>query len=96
LIPIVDLNQKKSWTVEMIGDPKPPVLPPQSFQSQPAQLSFCASLAAHWDALWEVWRGFPRRGAAFLLFFNTFFGWLMTSLFVAGLGGLLRSGREEG
>src|SRR5262249_2188323 len=30
-----------------------------------------------------------------LLVFNTFFGWMMTTLFAAGVTGLLRTGRAE-
>jgi hypothetical protein len=30
-----------------------------------------------------------------LLVFNTFFGWLMTTLFAAGVSGLLQTGKDE-
>jgi hypothetical protein len=81
LVPVVDFNQKKSWAVEAIGDP-PVALPHQPL--------------SYGESLLQVWHAIPQRGAATLLVVNTFFGWLMTSLFVAGVGGLLRSGREEG
>jgi hypothetical protein len=81
LLPIVDFNQKKSWTVETIGDA--PKLPP------PAPISYAESFD-------QVWYSLPRPGASLLLVVNTFFGWLMTTLFAAGISGLLPSGREEG
>jgi hypothetical protein len=81
VLPIVDFNQKKSWTVETIGSaPKPLPTAPISF-------------AESFD---QVWYSLPRPGASLLLVINTFFGWLMTTLFAAGISGLLRSGREEG
>jgi hypothetical protein len=54
LVPIVDLNQKKNWTVSNSSS-------------------------------------FP---SGDLLFINTFFGWLMTTLFAAGVSGLLRIGQK--
>jgi hypothetical protein len=56
LVPIVDLNQKKNWRV---------------------------NLPAHNPPL-QAW---VLEG---LIVFNTFFGWLMTTLFAAGVSGLLR------
>jgi hypothetical protein len=95
LVPFVDFNQKKSWTVEVIGDPTPPVRPPRSMPPPP-ELSVTESVGAYWQALKDVFGELPGRGAALLLVFNTFFGWLMTSFLIAGVGGLLRTGREEG
>ena len=83
LVPIVDLNQKKSWAVESIGDP-------------PITLPLASSSFFFPDSIVQLWHALPQRGAAMLLVFNTFFGWLMTSFLVAGVGGLLRTGREEG
>lgn len=80
LVPIVDLNQKKNWVVE-----------PLSVQSRAAHIG---------GQTWCDWAGavceLPDWGAGFLVFFNTFFGWIMTSFFVAGISGLLRTGREDG
>jgi hypothetical protein len=79
LIPIVDLNQKKNWVVE-----------PLSLQSSSARHK--------WD--WreiptDLWKDIPPLwSAGALVFFNTFFGWLMTTLFVAGVSGLVRRTRE--
>lgn len=46
-------------------------------------------------ASWAIapWRvvDFLPQGTGWLIVFNTFFGWLMTTLFVAGIGGLLRT-----
>lgn len=75
LLPIVDLNQKKSWTVNPIS--KSGVHPPNE------------SIGVV-EALNLVWRQIPDWGGAALLIFNTFFGWLMTTLFVAGVSGLIR------
>jgi len=78
LVPIVDLNQKKNWVVEPLSS---------------------KSLTAHMGgSLWcdrvGVLCQFPDRGASSLVFFNTFFGWAMTTFFVAGISGLVR--REGG
>ena len=56
LVPIVDLNQKKNWTISTARA--------------------------------------GTSGLALLLIFNTFFGWLMTTLFAAGVTGLLRTGED--
>jgi hypothetical protein len=78
LIPIVDLNQKKNWVVEPLS--------PQSS---------CARHIWDWrEILRDLWKDIPLSGAGALLFFNTFFGWLMTTLFVAGVSGLVRRTRE--
>jgi hypothetical protein len=79
LLPIVDLSQKKNWTVNPLStsgvhDPK-------------------GSADALQSVVW-VWRQIPDCGAAALLIFNTFFGWLMTTLFVAGVSGLIRPNRD--
>jgi hypothetical protein len=79
LIPIVDFNQKKNWVVE-----------PLSLEANSVR-----STVSHWyDFLLDLWRDIPLWGAGALLIFNTFFGWLMTTLFVAGVTGLLRTTRE--
>ena len=39
-------------------------------------------------------RQIPERWPGALLMFNTFFGWLMTTLFVAGVSGLIRTNRD--
>lgn len=80
LVPIVDFNQKKNWIIE-----------PLSAQSRAAHIggsTWCDSIG--------VLCQFPDRGASFLVFFNTFFGWVMTTFFAAGISGLLRTSREGG
>jgi hypothetical protein len=97
LVPFVDFNQKKSWAVEVIGNPTPFVRPPAPPSAPaPTPMNLPLSIGAHWAALEEVFGELPGRGASFFVVFNTFFGWLMTSFLIAGVGGLLRSGREEG
>lgn len=82
LVPLVDLNQKRNWVV---GSPGP--------QAPPApQLAKHGWLQATWRAI-HLW---PHGLAANLLIVNTFLGWLLTSLFAAGVTGLLRSGKEAG
>jgi hypothetical protein len=78
LVPIVDLNQKKNWIVE-----------PLSVHSTPAHLG-----APLWCQSAGVLCQSPDWGPGLLVFFNTFFGWAMTTFFAAGISGLLRSGRE--
>jgi hypothetical protein len=79
LVPIVDLNQKKNWIVSSAGAQN---RPPGERQG------WC-------DAIEDVWRTRPGWNAGSLLIFNTFFGWLLTTLFAAGVTGLLRTGKEE-
>lgn len=79
LLPIVDFNQKKDWTVNPISS---------SGAHDPA-----GSIGAFKAFCW-VWRQIPERWAPALLIFNTFFGWLMTTLFVAGISGLIRTSRD--
>jgi hypothetical protein len=78
LVPIVDLNQKKNWIVE-----------PLSAQSRWAHIG-----APMWCQQADVLCQFPDWGPGLLVFFNTFFGWAMTTFFAAGISGLLRTGRE--
>lgn len=79
LLPIVDLNQKKNWTVNPLSS---------TGVREPAGAMTMA------QALCWVWRQIPEFGSAALLLFNTFFGWLMTTLFVAGVSGLIRTNRD--
>lgn len=78
LVPFIDLNQKKSWTVQSSGEA-------QTSNIQPDWMS----------GIGAVWADRPDWGAPALIVFNTFFGWLMTTLFAAGVTGLLRSGKED-
>jgi hypothetical protein len=79
LVPIVDFNQKKNWVVEPLS----------------VEANSVRSTVSHWyDFLLDLWRDIPLWGAGALLIFNTFFGWLMTTLFAAGVTGLLRTARE--
>ena len=78
LVPIVDLNQKKNWTVSTLS----------SFSGGPDQrLGWC-------EEIQKVWKTIPNQPLGVLLIFNTFFGWLMTTLFAAGISGLLRTGKD--
>jgi hypothetical protein len=46
---------------------------------------------ASWaDSPGRVWAFLPQ-GTGLVIVFNTFFGWLMTTLFAAGISGLLRT-----
>jgi hypothetical protein len=79
LVPIVDLNQKKSWTVAPLSsEARPPV-----------------ANSTWGDAISRALRTFPNQCLATLLVFNTFFGWLMTTLFAAGVSGLLATGKDD-
>jgi hypothetical protein len=66
LVPIVDLNQKKSWTIKSLG------VPPINAAGQGRGWS---------ETIKVVWRSRPDWGPGLLLIFNIFFGWLMTTLF---------------
>jgi hypothetical protein len=76
LVPIVDFNQKKSWVLS------------RSASAQP-RLSGGATL---WDAAKDAWHNLPNfLSLPTLIIFNTFFGWVMTTLFAAGVTGLTRT-----
>lgn len=78
LVPIVDFNQKKAFTIE----------PLSAYSAERPK-------TVEWrQAAWEAVKAAPYYGVALLMVFNTFFGWLMTSLFVAGVSGLLRTARD--
>jgi hypothetical protein len=77
LVPIVDLTQKRNWSVV-------------AFSSYPSELDQHRTL---WQEVCRVWQTIPNQPLGLLLIFNTFFGWLMTTLFAAGVSGLLRTGK---
>jgi hypothetical protein len=79
LVPIVDLYQKKNWIVQSAGAGNQQLGQRQGWG----------------DAIEDVWRTKPGWNVGSLLIFNTFFGWLLTTLFAAGVTGLLRSGKEN-
>jgi hypothetical protein len=79
LVPIVDLNQKKNWTVKRLNAPP---------------IDAVGQSRGWLETIKVVWRSRPEWGPGLLLIFNTFFGWLMTTLFAAGVTGLLRTGKE--
>jgi hypothetical protein len=80
LVPIVDFNQRKNWVVEPLS----------------GEANSVRSTVSHlYDFLSDVWRDIPLWGAGALFVFNTFFGWLMTTLFAAGVAGLLRTARTR-
>lgn len=81
LLPIVNLGQKNAWTVE-----------PLSKASARLAHIHPLSLSA---AFRSIPQQLPDWGAPFLLMFNTFFGWLMTTLFVVGVTGLMRPDRYD-
>jgi hypothetical protein len=76
LVPIVDLNQKKNWVVQ-------PVSSASLQQDERTEFTWR-------ETLWRVWMAWPDWGAPLLFVFNTFFGWTMTTFFVAGISGLVR------
>jgi hypothetical protein len=79
LVPIVDLNQKKNWVVD----------PLSRTWDEGRDLKLGPI-----DSWYPLWRTAPDRTAALLVIFNTFFGWLLTTLFAAGVSGFLRRGRD--
>jgi hypothetical protein len=79
LVPIVDLNQKKNWTIASFS----------SHTGAPVQQSTWL------DEIDRFWQTMPNQWLGLLLIFNTFFGWLMTTLFAAGVSGLLRTGKDS-
>ena len=76
LVPIVDLTQKRNWSVV-------------AFSSYSSELDRRRTL---WQEVCRVWQTIPNQPLGLLLVFNTFF-WLMTTLFAAGVSGLLRTGK---
>ena len=80
LVPLVNLNQKKNWVV---------AAPPASTGAAPEPPR------SWWQGLVRAWAGRPRGLPGLLVIFNTFFGWLMTTLFAAGVTGLVRGGGES-
>jgi hypothetical protein len=46
-----------------------------------------------YESVKPLWRTAPDRLPALLFIFNTFFGWLLTTLFAAGASGFLRRGQ---
>ena len=89
LVPIVDFNQRKNWVVE------PLTALTDRYRNKPPQVSGEANSVRTYlyDFPLDVWRDIPLWGAGALFVFNTFFGWLMTTLFAAGVTGLLRTAR---
>jgi hypothetical protein len=75
LVPIVDLNQKKNWIVDPLSS--------HSHEQPNPRASWSDSVRGILDSLPHLTGG--------LIVFNTFFGWLMTTLFAAGVTGLLRA-----
>ncbi|HKO07574.1 MAG TPA: hypothetical protein VJ487_07645 [Alphaproteobacteria bacterium] len=54
-----------------------------------------AASESWWQGLVRAWAERPRSLPGLLIIFNTFFGWLMTTLFAAGVTGLVRGGAES-
>ena len=73
------LNQKKNWVVDPLT------------RYSGAQASQKVGL---FGSAYPLWSTAPDRPAALLVIVNTFFGWLMTTLFAAGVTGFLRRGRD--
>jgi len=81
LVPLVNLDQKENWEVE----------PMSHHMVEAGTRPFS----------WRDYRTYsgllssaPDRLVGWLIIFNKFFGWLLTSLFAGGVTGLLRGGRE--
>jgi hypothetical protein len=80
LVPIVDFGQKKNWVVEPLSDE--------------SQADRRAGPPEDWrKALGRAVNQFPPWGVGRLIVFNALFGWLMTTLFAAGVTGLLRAAK---
>jgi hypothetical protein len=79
LVPIVDLNQKKNWVVDPLS------------RTWDEDRDHKLGPIRSW---YPLWRTAPDRPAALLVTFNTFFGWLLTTLFAAGVSGFLRRGKD--
>ena len=82
LVPLIDLDQKKNWIVEPISHRVE--ADAANAMSGPAKLAL--------ETLHEL----PDSLTAWLIVFNTFFGWLMTTFAAAGITGLLRNGKDFG
>jgi hypothetical protein len=47
-----------------------------------------------WTAIVSAWKALPNTCVRWLIVFNTFFGWTMTTLFAASVTGLLRRAKD--
>lgn len=76
LVPLVDLNQKKNWVV-------------QPMNANDLRHD-CAIPSNFFYSVGRTVMDYPDSAAAILAVFNAFFGWFLTTLFAAGVSGLLR------
>lgn len=86
LVPLIDLNQKKNWHVEP--------LPSQPDKAKSIELE----MQQHAPLPTELLRlrySLPNEPLGWLVLFNTFFGWVLTTFLAAGVTGLLRSSAPE-
>jgi hypothetical protein len=89
LVPLIDLNQKKNWHVEpllQMGKMTASQLA-EEMRRQPASLL---------GALWRLRYSLPNDAIGWLVLFNTFFGWVLTTFLAAGVTGVLRSKPVDG
>lgn len=82
LIPLVDLNQKKNWHVEPLQGPA------RAEDSMPDHPTLR-------EIVLRLWSNVPDSSVGMLILFNTFSGWVLTSVLAAGVTGLLRSRPAE-
>jgi hypothetical protein len=86
LVPLIDLNQKKNWHVEP--------LPSQPDKAASIELE----MQLHVSVLTAVGRlldSLPNEPLGWLVLFNTFFGWVLTTFLAAGVTGVLRSSAPD-
>ncbi|MGH7152816.1 MAG: hypothetical protein ACREF3_02720, partial [Acetobacteraceae bacterium] len=84
LVPLIDLNQKKNWHVEPLHqiDQRHASTQAETMRSQPTSLL---------TAVWRLHYSLPTYPIGWLVLFNTFFGWVITTFLAAGVTGVLRS-----
>jgi len=89
LVPLIDLNQKKNWHVEPLlhMGKQAAVLRAEEMRRQPASLLGAVS---------RLHYSLPNDAVGWLVLFNTFFGWVLTTFLAAGVAGVMRSKPVEG
>jgi hypothetical protein len=86
LVPLIDLNQKKNWHVEP--------LPYQSNKTKRIGLEMQRGVSVL-TAVWRLHDSLPNEPLGWLVLFNTFFGWVLTTFLAAGVTGVLRSSAPD-
>lgn len=84
LVPLIDLNQKKNWHVEPLQqiDQRDASSRAEAMRRQPTSLM---------SAVLRLRYSLPNDPIGWLVLFNTFFGWVLTTFLAAGVTGVLRS-----